>query len=109
MELSEFIKTTLVEIYDGINKANVEVANRHGKTLGKDMSALFCIEPHRRDSKEGYIIFDVAVSATQESTTSGGGGIKVVVAALGGELSNATTQEQTSRIKFHVMPSGYVS
>lgn len=67
------------------------------------------MEPHKRDIKEGYIAFDVAVTVSQEKSKSGGGGIKVAGAYLGGEAEKATSQEQVSRIKFHILPQWHIS
>ena len=109
MELDEFIKNTLVSIYRGIHKANEEIAKSEGQILGKDATSRFVMEPHQRDNKEGYISFDVAVTVSSETKKSGGASIKIAIASLGGEASNAGMQEHVSRIKFHVMPHYYIS
>jgi len=104
MNLQDFIKNTLISIQDGLHSANLEIAQKKGKTLGKDISAAFCLEPNERDKKEGYIIFDVAVSVSSESQNSGGGKVNVVIAKLGSKVGGSSKEEQVSRIKFHVMP-----
>ncbi len=104
MELEEFIKTTLVNIKNGITEANKTLAEAEGKSMDKDGHAYFVMEPFNRDKKEGFIVFDVAVTIGQESKASGGAKIKIAVAGLGGEMSDALTQEHVSRIKFHILP-----
>jgi hypothetical protein len=104
MELDQFIKNTLLSISKGLRETNLEIAKRDGKTLGVDAAAAYMLESHNRDSKEGYITFDVAVTVSSETKKSGGGGIKIAVASIGGEVSNSGTQEHVSRIKFHVLP-----
>lgn len=108
MELQEFIKNTLVSIYNGLHGANEEFAKQQGKTLGQDFRALFTMEPFNRDKGQGYITFDVAVTVSQESKRAGGGGFKIAVANLGGEKGEIKSQEYVSRIKFHIMPSQYI-
>jgi len=109
MELQEFIKNTLVSIKNGLREANEEFARQEGKTLGKDFTSLFVMEPHNREKGEGYITFDVAVTVSQESKKSGGGGLKIAVASLGGEVGGVKSQEHVSRIKFHIIPHQYIS
>lgn len=104
MDLKEFIKTTLVDIKNGISEANKELAKSEGKEMGKDANAYFAIFPHNSEKKEGYVAFDVALTISQESKSSGGGKIKIAVAGLGGEISDASTQEHVSRIKFNILP-----
>jgi len=108
MELEEFIKNSLVNIASGIRGANEEIAKREGKTLGKDISAAFGIEPHNRDKAYRYINFDVAVVANNENTKSGNGGIKVASIGVGGEISDVTHQGHFSRIQFHIIPNTYI-
>jgi len=108
MDLQEFIKNTLVSIKNGLHDANVEFAKQEGKELGKDYAALFVMEPHNREKSQGYIIFDVAVTVNQKDDKKGGGGIKIAVANLGGEITSSTSQENISRIKFHIISHSYI-
>lgn len=109
MELEEFIKTTLVNIKNGIHQANIELAKQEEKTLGVDYSSVFVMEAHNREKGYGYITFDVAVTVSQESEKTGGGGLKIAIASLGGEISDIKSQEHISRIKFHIIPNSIVS
>lgn len=105
MELQEFIKNTLVSIKNGLHDANTEIS----KQTGTDTQSFFVLEPNNRDKTQGYIIFDVAVTVSQENKQTGGGGIKIAVVSLGGEVGNVSSQENISRIKFHVIPQIYIS
>lgn len=109
MELEEFIKTTLVNIKNGIRGANLEIAKKEGKELGKDIAAMFVMEAHNRDKGQGYITFDVAVTVSQEKTKSGGGGLRIAVANLGGGVGDVKSQEHVSHIKFHIIPNSPVT
>lgn len=109
MDLQEFIKNTLVSIKNGIRDANVEFAKQEGKELGKDFTAVFVMEPNNKEKSQGYIIFDVAVTVSQENNAKGGAGIKIAVANLGGDVSSTTSQANFTRIKFHIIPFGYIS
>ena len=103
MELQEFIKNTLAIIKNGVRDANLEFAKQERKTLGQDFAALFVLESSR-DKGQNYIIFDVAVTVSQESKKSGGAGLNIKVASLGGEIGDIKSQEHISRIKFHIIP-----
>lgn len=109
MELQEFIKDTLINIKNGIHFANVELAKQEGKELGNDFSALFVMEPNNREKGQGYITFDVAVTVGNESKIEGSGGIKIAIANIDGEISSESSQENISRIKFHIIPHTYIS
>lgn len=102
MELETFIKETLVSIKNGLRNANLEIAKGEGKELGKDIEAAFIFIP---DEKDGSIVFDVAVTVSSESKKEGGGGIKIAIARLGADISEASTLQHVSRIKFSVKPS----
>lgn len=98
----------MVNIKNGLHEANLEFAKQEGKTLGKDISSFFVMEPHHREKGQGYITFDVAVTASHESKKSGGGGLKIAVASLGGEVGDIKSQEHISRIKFHIIPDQHI-
>ena len=109
MELEEFIKTTLVNISNGMRQANLQLASQEDKTLGKDFSSTFVIEALNREKGQGYIAFDIAVTVSHESKKAGETGLKIAIASLGGEIGDVKTQEHISRIKFHVLPHRTVS
>ena len=109
MDLQEFIKTTLVSIKNGLRDANVELAKQEGKELGKDFSSVFVMRPTNDEKAQSDVVFDVAVTVSQKDDKTGGGAIKIAVANLGGEMSKSTSQENVTRIKFHISPFSFVS
>ena len=100
MELEEFISKTLVGIYKGVKSANKEIAD------GKPES-YFNIEAasYHKDRSDGYIKFDVAVTASNSSDVKGAAGIRVWSVGIGGEKEANTSEQVVSRIKFGVAPS----
>jgi hypothetical protein len=92
MDLSEFVRETLVSIKTGVASANSSVnADKNAPTFkmpGNEVG--------------GTIDFDVAVVAGEESTSGKHGGIKVAWLGAGGEKSSAIAKESTSRVKFIV-------
>jgi hypothetical protein len=109
MNLQEFIKTTLVSIKSGLRDANVELAKQEGKELGNDFTSVFVMRPTNNEKSQSDIVFDVAVTVSQKDDKTGGGGIKIAVASLGGEINQSNSQENVTRIKFHISPFQFVS
>lgn len=105
MELEEFIKITLVSIKKGVTEANKDINLSEGKTMGKDGHMYFSITRNNHENKEGFIAFDIALTVSKESKTSGGAKIKIAVAGLGGDISDLSSQENITRVKFHISPS----
>jgi hypothetical protein len=103
MELETFIKQTLLGIKHGLREANLELAKEEKKTLGVDFAAPFQIGPH--EGKDGFITFDVAVTVSGESKSDVGGGLQIAIAKLGSDISEASSHEHVSRIKFSIRPS----
>lgn len=100
MELEEFISKTLVGIYKGVKDAN--------KVIGDAGSgSYFNIEASswHKDRSDGYIKFDVAVTATNSSGAKGGAGIRVWSIGIGGEKETTASDQVVSRIKFGIAPS----
>lgn len=54
MELEEFIHKTLVDIRNGLRKANEEIARLEGGKLGVDHAALFQLESHGGQNGKSY-------------------------------------------------------
>ena len=100
MELEEFISKTLVGIYRGVKNANKEID-------GAGSTSYFNIESSswHKDRSDGYIKFDVAVTASNSSDIKGGAGIRVWSVGIGGEKEASTSEQVVSRIKFGVAPS----
>jgi hypothetical protein len=96
MELNEFITKVLVDIAIGIKNANAQMDN-----------STFEMESYRRETKEGFIAFDIAVKSGEVKDKEGnaGIGIQVINLGIGGKVGTSSTQEQVNRIKFSVMPT----
>ena len=73
-------------------------------TKGTEKDSYFNLRPSSGDPKggDGYVSFDVALSASNENKKGGEGGIKIAVVNLGGKAEHAVTESQVSRIKFVV-------
>ena len=95
MELDEFVKSTLLQIMNGVKAAQDEVGegsvnpyvNKHMKNKG----VLF---------KE--VKFDVAVTTQDKSETEGKGKISVLGASIGGGLDTEALSKIATRIQFDV-------
>ena len=79
MELEEFISKTLASIYKGVKNANKEI--------------------------DGYIKFDVAVTANNSDSAKGAAGIRVWSIGVGAEKEASSSEQTVSRIKFGIAPS----
>jgi len=105
MDIEEFISTTLVSIYNGVNKANEEIIKN--KT---EKPRYFWIHSYNdKDADKSAIVFDIAVTTAKENTKTGGWGIKVKVVEAGGKINSKNTQENVSRIKFVIHPRTSIS
>lgn len=103
MELSEFIKSSLVDVYTGLRKANEFIAKDEGGVLGEDKSAHFVM----RAGEE--IEFDVAVMVNEGEKSADSAGIKVAIFDIGGGVNGQSetnyAQQHASRIRFKVRSS----
>jgi len=101
MDLSDFVKQTLVQIVRGIRDANKEVAGEIAPTADKKAFLLFY--SGGENPKAPHIEFDVAVTTT--TTKSGKTGVSgrlwVVDAKAGG--SAGASNEHISHVKFSVL------
>jgi len=95
MELQEFVASTLESIIAGIQTAN---KNLNGK-------GSFYID----FGKNGEVLFDIAITASEESKKAGGAGLKVYALNIGGEKGSTIAQENVSRIKFKINPNQRIS
>lgn len=101
MELEEFISKTLVSIMKGVKSANKELK------VSENDNVAYLIESasNHKDRTDGYIKFDVAVTAIKEAGTKGTGGIRVWSVGIGGEKEVSSSDQVVSRIKFGVAPN----
>ena len=91
MDIETFVKESLIQIANGVKKANGEVTSKP-----------FSLKDWITDQKRGGVDFDIAVTVSSEK--GGGAGAKLNIAVVrvgaGGEIS--TTHESVSRIKFTI-------
>jgi hypothetical protein len=93
MELKDFIKTTLLELAQGINEAGKELDGQKIAVTNTTLRA-------QGHGDYGFIDFDLAVEVKNSKKASGGGGFKVAIAEATIGKSGETTSSSTSRIKF---------
>ncbi len=99
MDLKTFVKTTLLEIAEGIKDAQAEVQKVAG-------NARINPETHfDRDRGHGNtapVEFDVALTVSERSEGEAHGGLKIAGVSLRGKKTGESTQEVVSRIRFAV-------
>ncbi|MFA6446122.1 MAG: hypothetical protein WCW14_02625 [Candidatus Paceibacterota bacterium] len=107
MKLDEFITQSLLDIRNGVRKANEQIAKIDGGTLGIDQAAHFQMGPYGDES--GRVSFDIAVTVEDSSKGNVGAGIKVLGLGTGifSDLGFKKKNESVSRITFHVKPGKY--
>ena len=120
MELQQFIKTTLVQIANGIIAANEALADTSARVNPRNLI------PAGEDQQHyGYVLqeseatkykrpvetieFDVALVATEESGSTGGIGVAIGFIGAGARGKSGETSSSESRVRFSVpmvLPSG---
>jgi hypothetical protein len=107
MKLDEFIRQSLLDIRNGLRKANEEIAKIEGGTLGINQSAHFIMGPFNDGS--GRVSFDIAVTVEDSSDGKVGAGIKVLGlgANLFSKIGFQKRSENVSRITFYVKSDKY--
>ena len=95
MELSEFISTTLREIFKGVqdvvNEQNTQTYSEGA--IGRGRGVI----------KNQYVSFDISVSSEEASSKEGGAGIRVIdYFKADGSLSKSSVIESANRIQFRV-------
>jgi len=96
MELQNFIQNTLVSLVNGIKEANKSLIE---KNSGFELDV----------GKDGEIIFDIAITVSEEAKKSGGARINVYAISAGGDKGKVNAQENVSRIKFKICPKNIIS
>ena len=88
MDLTDFVKTVLVSVNNGVDEAR--------KQTSRDIHFSY-------NQSARTVEFDVAVSAEQVSKANGRAGVKVLqFAEAGGDISREKTNSTISRVKFGV-------
>jgi len=96
MDLSDFVKSSLVQIIHGVSAAIKETQSDPSRAV---------INPalsHSTHSDPKEVIFDVAVTVHEEAGTKGSGGIKVFGAQIGVGGDKNLSNTAVSRISFSV-------
>lgn len=101
MTLQEFVRNSLLQIYNGVSEARSQSPSIGGavKALGKaEASCTFL------DDKAGFLVdFDVAVTATEKEDKDLSGGIEVArIIKVGGQRTKTSEESSVSRIRFCV-------
>lgn len=98
MELNQFVSETIIQIINGVNKA---------QSTSKGTGAL--VAPQRYGDggyfyirKIEVIEFDVAITTTDTTEGKAGAGIFVAGISLGGQAREEVSNQTLSRIKFNV-------
>jgi hypothetical protein len=100
MELKEFLKTTLLEISQGVKEANEKSAD--GEKMFRILKGYEGKLTQFHGQNPGLIYFDVAVSAGGSAEKSGKAGVFIKVIEFGGNIKGSEYNENISRIKFCV-------
>src|SRR3990172_3238249 len=97
VELSEFIKKTLVDIARGVREANLALQD-----LNKDKNNYFSLQAASGDKKVAGISFDIAVNASKSQKDKAG--FMVALATIGGgaNVEKGTGTDTAHHIKFEV-------
>lgn len=113
MDLAEFVEMSLVQIINGVSRAQ-----KATRLSGRDISEADIINPAIMDRAENapkgkyyitiynnlvlFVDFDVAVTTESTLGASGGGRIRVLGVGVGAEGSTQSKDVTASRIKFQV-------
>jgi hypothetical protein len=104
MELNDFIKTTLVEIQLGVKEANISIAEIEETPVRTEASMQYMLRANRSGEREKGILFDVAVTASNDATSDLAGKINVIGIGFGANRESSNSEQVVSRIKFKVDP-----
>ncbi|MFH1230729.1 MAG: hypothetical protein V1709_04445 [Planctomycetota bacterium] len=98
MELSEFIKETLVQVHSGMKNANDEIL----KQIPNIKHRVYELSASSLGQKGSAVEFDVAVVLKSEGKTGGDIGLRIAVVEATLGKTQQSSQESVSRIKFKV-------
>jgi hypothetical protein len=102
MELKDFIRTTLVEIVEGVAGASAEVAN-HGAVVGGIPAYGASVPPRHADHRMfSSVEFDIVLARGDSTDTKGGIGVFLGSVGLGSQGASHGETASHSRIKFTV-------
>lgn len=104
MELEDFVKGTLVQVFRGVEAARNELSKSTGTVSPRvwESAATQSAEGPTHGDKVHYVDFDVAVTAASEKSSKGGIAVVTALLSVGAKGSSRTENEHVSRIKFSV-------
>lgn len=98
VELSEFIKSTLVDVAKGVRGANKALQEHDGSA-----DSYFTLRANRGDnSKIPGVVFDIAVTASKDQKDKAGFMVALATLGAGASTEKGTGSEVVHRIKFEV-------
>jgi len=98
IELSDFIKSTLVDVAKGVKGANHKIQEEEGRN-----SNYFTLRSNRGDnSKIPGIMFDIAVTASKNQKDKAGFMVALATLGAGANTEKGMGSEVVHRIKFEV-------
>lgn len=98
VELSDFIKSTLVDVAKGVREANLSLQEQDAN---KD--SYFTLRANRGDnSKIPGVTFDIAVTASKDQKDKAGFKVALATFGVGANTEKGTGSEVVHRIKFEV-------
>ena len=106
MELKDFVSESIKQIIDGVNEAKKH-ADKNGGVINPQRWRVNSANIQAKaDRKTGAAIetieFDVAVTATDGSSTKGGIGVFIGAVNLGAQEHTENSNSSVSRLKFSV-------
>jgi hypothetical protein len=113
MKLNEFVETSLIQIVEGVKKA--QEATKEPNKSGSEANNINPDLMYSADSAPKgkyyatvdrnlihFVDFDVAVTADTSTEAKGGGGLRVAGIGFGAGIQEASQNSIVSRIKFQV-------
>lgn len=103
MELKEFIKTVVVEIFEGVKEAQ-NIIKEDGSVINPydwhnpnfDRESAFAV------TDKAHIDFEVAITVSDNTESKGSVGIFIASLGVGVQGKNSTGNESISKIKFSI-------
>lgn len=106
MELKDFIKDVIVDIYEGISAAKKETGKSVLPNAGLVSEGIPYVKngigPGAQATMISNLVFEVSLTDGSKDGVSGGIGVLLGSLSLGGKGSSETQQTSLSKIKFNI-------
>jgi hypothetical protein len=107
MELSQFVRSTLVELIEGIQKAQVEVKDTGGKINPYQFSSnphlgYYCVAGEGINVPINQVHFEVVLAQVHGDNKKEGIGVFLMSIGVGAQTEQAQSSNTLSRITFEV-------